>query len=52
MLLKEGADFAAAEVMLRQAATLAPGDMNIQGQLGALKALNFVHHTQDALTRS
>jgi tetratricopeptide (TPR) repeat protein len=52
MLLKEGADFAAAEVMLKQAATLAPGDMNIQGQLGALKALNFVHHTQDALTRS
>ncbi|GEM_PF-7104001 len=52
MLLKEGADFSAAEVMLKQAATLAPGDMNIQAQLGALKALNFVHHTQDALTRS
>jgi len=52
MLLKDGADFAAAEVMLRKAASLNPMDLNIHSQLGALMALNFVHHTQDALTRS
>lgn len=52
MLLKDGADFAAAEVMLKKAASLAPADLTIHSQLGALMALNFVHHTQDALTRS
>jgi tetratricopeptide (TPR) repeat protein len=52
MLLKDGADFAAAEVMLKKASNLAPADLNIRSQLGALMALNFVHHTQDALTRS
>jgi tetratricopeptide (TPR) repeat protein len=52
MLLKEGADFSAAEVMLKKASSLMPADLNIRSQLGALMALNFVHHTQDALTRS
>jgi tetratricopeptide (TPR) repeat protein len=52
MLLKDGADFAAAEVMLKKASSLMPADLNIRSQLGALMALNFVHHTQDAFTRS
>ncbi|MBN2678323.1 MAG: tetratricopeptide repeat protein [Anaerolineaceae bacterium] len=52
MLLKNSADFAAAEVMLQKASSLAPADMNIHSQLNALRALNFVHHTQDAITRS
>ena len=52
MLLKDGADFAAAEIMLKEASSLMPADLNIRSQLGALMALNFVHHTQDALTRS
>jgi tetratricopeptide (TPR) repeat protein len=52
MLLKDGADFSAAEIMLKRASSLMPADLNIRTQLGALMALNFVHHTQDALTRS
>jgi len=52
LLLKDGKDFAPAEVMFKHAADLAPGDLNIRSQLGALMALNFVHHTQEALTRS
>jgi Flp pilus assembly protein TadD len=51
MLLKNGKDFSAAEVMFRHAAELAPNDINIRSQLTALMALNFVHHNQEAVTR-
>ncbi len=38
-------DYLSAEKMLRKASTLAPGDLTIHRQLGAIIALNLVHNT-------
>jgi len=44
LLWKEVKDYSAAEVELRKAANLAPKDRQIQRQLAAVIAMNFVHH--------
>lgn len=44
LALKEGKDYLAAESMLRRAAELAPNDLAIHRQLGAMIALNLVHN--------
>ncbi|MDH5508412.1 MAG: hypothetical protein OEZ02_14415, partial [Anaerolineae bacterium] len=41
--LKESKNFTAAESMLRCAAEIAPKDLDIQRQLGAVVALTLVH---------
>ncbi len=50
LVLRDGKDYPGAEVMLRRAADLAPEDVNIRRQLGAIIALNLVHHGQEART--
>jgi tetratricopeptide (TPR) repeat protein len=50
LVFRDGKDYPAAEVMLRRAAELAPEDVNIRRQLGAIIALNLVHHGQEAKT--
>ncbi len=50
LVLRDGKDYPGAEVMLRRAAELAPDDVNIRRQLGAIVALNLVHHGQEAKT--
>ncbi|MEW6649836.1 MAG: tetratricopeptide repeat protein [Chloroflexota bacterium] len=50
LVLRDGKDYPAAESMLRRAASLAPDDVNIRRQLGAIIALNLVHHGQEAGT--
>ncbi len=50
LVLRDGKDYPGAEVMLRKAAELAPEDVNIRRQLGAIIALNLVHHGQEAKT--
>ena len=47
-LLRNGKDYARAEVRLRKAAEIAPNDLNIRRQLGAVIALNMVHSSQEA----
>ncbi len=47
-VLRESKDYPGAEGMLRKAARLAPEDVNIRRQLGAILALNLVHHSQEA----
>ncbi len=46
-LYKQGKDYQQAETMLRRAAILIPGDLNVQRQLGAVVALNLVHAAQE-----
>ncbi|WP_322806012.1 tetratricopeptide repeat protein [Thermanaerothrix sp.] len=48
LALRDYKDYAAAEAMLRRAAQLAPDNAIIKRQLGALVALNLVHHVQEA----
>ncbi len=48
LALRDYKDYAAAEAMLRRAAQLAPDNTIIRRQLGALVALNLVHHVQEA----
>ncbi len=48
LVLRDSKDYPAAELMLRRAASLAPDDVNILRQLGAIIALNLVHHGQEA----
>ncbi|MCX8023608.1 MAG: tetratricopeptide repeat protein [Thermanaerothrix sp.] len=48
LALRDYKDYAAAEAMLRRAAQLAPDNAVIKRQLGALVALNLVHHVQEA----
>lgn len=48
LVLRDGKDYLGAEAMLRRAAELAPEDVNIRRQLGAIIALNLVHHGQEA----
>ncbi|HBA92656.1 MAG TPA: hypothetical protein DCZ08_13240 [Anaerolineaceae bacterium] len=48
LILRDGKDYLAAETMLRRAADLAPTDVNIRRQLGAIVALNLVHNCQEA----
>ncbi len=50
LVLRDSKDYPAAEAMLRRAAALAPDDVNIRRQLGAIIALNLVHHGQEAKT--
>lgn len=44
LALKESKDYLGAESMLRRSAELAPTDLNIHRQLGAIVALNLVHN--------
>jgi Flp pilus assembly protein TadD len=44
LALKESKDYIGAEAMLRRAASLAPNDLGIHRQLGAVVALNLVHN--------
>ncbi|WP_299028749.1 tetratricopeptide repeat protein [uncultured Thermanaerothrix sp.] len=48
LALRDGKDYLAAESMLRRAAQLAPDNLAIKRQLGALVALNLVHQPQEA----
>lgn len=50
LVLRDGKDYQAAETMLRRAAQLAPNDVNIRRQLGAIVALNLVQSCQEAST--
>lgn len=43
-------NYVEAETMLRKASELSPDDLNIRRQLGAVIALNLVHHVQEAST--
>ena len=47
LMLKESKDYAGTENLLRKAAILAPDDVNIKRQLGAVIALNLVHNAQE-----
>jgi Flp pilus assembly protein TadD len=47
-LLRNGKDYTRAETRLRKAAEIAPNDLNIRRQLGAVIALNMVHSSQEA----
>lgn len=47
MMLKESKDYSGSEALLRKAAVLAPEDVNIKRQLGAIIALNLVHNAQE-----
>ncbi len=49
---KDSKDYPSAETNLRRAANLAPEDVNIRRQLGAIIALNLVHHQQEASIQS
>jgi tetratricopeptide (TPR) repeat protein len=46
-LLKDGKDYQQAEKMLRKAMELAPDDLSIRRQLGAVVALNLIHSSQE-----
>lgn len=48
LAMRDAKDYQNAEKLLRQAAKLAPHDLNIRRQLGAVIALNLVHHSQEA----
>ena len=48
ILKRDMKDYPGAEAMLRKAAELAPKDLNIRRQLGAIIALNLVHNSQEA----
>jgi tetratricopeptide (TPR) repeat protein len=50
LLLRETRDYQESEIMLKQAANLAPDDLNIHRQLGAVIALNLVHNAQEEKT--
>jgi Flp pilus assembly protein TadD len=47
-LMRNAKDYANAEILLRKAAEIAPNDLNIRRQLGAVIALNMVHSSQEA----
>lgn len=47
LVLRDGKDYHGAEDLLRKAAKLAPNEVNIRRQLGAVVALNLVHHSQE-----
>jgi Flp pilus assembly protein TadD len=46
--MKNARDYAKAEALLRKAAELAPNDLNVRRQLGAVIALNLVESSQEA----
>jgi tetratricopeptide (TPR) repeat protein len=48
LLLRDAKDYRGAETMLRRASELTKDDVNILRQLGAIIALNLVHHPQEA----
>jgi tetratricopeptide (TPR) repeat protein len=48
LILRESKDYHGAETMLRRAAELAPEDLNIRRQLGAVITLNLIHSSQEA----
>jgi len=47
LMLKEAKDYTGTEALLRKSAQLAPDDVNIKRQLGAVIALNLVHNAQE-----
>jgi hypothetical protein len=47
VILREQKDYMGAEEMMRRASELAPGDVNIRRQLGAIVALNLVHNPKE-----
>ena len=47
LMLRELRDYLEAETMLRRAADLAPDNLNIRRQLGAVVALNLVHNSRE-----
>jgi tetratricopeptide (TPR) repeat protein len=50
LMLRDGKDYVGAESLLRKAADLAPEDINIRRQLGAVITLNLIHNSQEAST--
>ncbi len=50
LMLRDNKDYLSAEAMLRKAAELAPEDVNIRRQLGAVITLNLIHNSQEAST--
>jgi tetratricopeptide (TPR) repeat protein len=50
LMLRDGKEYLGAEAMLRKAAELAPEDVNIRRQLGAVITLNLIHNSQEAST--
>ncbi|MEM5773851.1 MAG: tetratricopeptide repeat protein, partial [Anaerolineaceae bacterium] len=50
LMLRETRNYQEAELMLKQAARLAPDDLNIRRQLSAVIALNMVHQAQEEKT--
>ncbi|HVP20521.1 MAG TPA: tetratricopeptide repeat protein [Anaerolineaceae bacterium] len=50
LMLRDGKDYLGAEALLRKAAELAPEDVNIRRQLGAVITLNLIHNSQEAST--
>ena len=50
LMLRDGKDYLSAETMLRKATELAPDDVNIRRQLGAVITLNLIHNSQEAST--
>ena len=50
LMLRDGKDYVAAETLLRKSAELAPDDVNIRRQLGAVITLNLIHNSQEAST--
>ena len=47
LILRERKNYVEAEAMLRHASEMAPEDINIRRQLGAIVALNLVHNAQE-----
>jgi tetratricopeptide (TPR) repeat protein len=47
LVMREVKNYVGAETMLRRASELAPDDINIRRQLGAVIALNLVHNPQE-----
>ncbi len=47
LILRERKNYVEAETMLRYASEMAPEDINIRRQLGAIVALNLVHNAQE-----
>ena len=47
LILRERKNYVEAEAMLRRASEMAPEDLNIRRQLGAIVALNLVHNAQE-----
>jgi Flp pilus assembly protein TadD len=47
-MMRSAKDYSKAEFLLRRAAEIAPNDLNVRRQLGAVIALNLVESSQEA----